>query len=174
MLDSTELTMCWAGNCYPSNVNISPYSQPITAGQTITEFVGHYSQIAFHHFKKGESVVRWVFFDRDNANDSMSVTIKYTSYPLGIAETSGRQATMSNAYPNPAGASANVSYSIPSGSDGIIIIRNLLGATMQSEQLSSLNGKITLNTANLSDGIYFYSLMVNGKSSQTKKLIVKH
>jgi hypothetical protein len=174
MLDSTELTMCWAGNCYPANVNVSPYSQPITAGQTITEFVGHYTQIAFQHFKKGESVVRWVFFDRDNANDSMSVTIKYTSYPLGIAETTEHQSVLSNAYPNPAGVSTSLSYSIPSGSDGAIIIRNLLGATMQSEQLRSTSGKIILNTTNLSDGIYFYSLLVNGKISQTKKLIVKH
>ena len=43
MMDSTETTMCWAGGCYPSWVNVSPTSQAIEAGATQTDFVGHYS-----------------------------------------------------------------------------------------------------------------------------------
>lgn len=76
MLDSTEVTMCWAGGCYSSGTMISPNDQPITPGETITEFSGHYSQVAFNHFKSGESIVRWVFFDRANVNDSVSVDRK--------------------------------------------------------------------------------------------------
>jgi hypothetical protein len=174
MLDSTEITMCWAGQCYPPFVNISTFSQPIAVGQTITDFIGHYTQIAFNHFKPGESVIRWVFYDRSNVNDSTSVTIKYTSYPLGIEDANAIQTVLSNAYPNPAGTNATISYSIPSGSIGAIIIRNLLGSTMQSDQIASGNGKFNISTTNLSDGIYFYSLMVNGKIIQTKKLMVKH
>jgi hypothetical protein len=45
---------------------------------------------------------------------------------------------------------------------------------MQSDQIASGNGKFNISTTNLSDGIYFYSLMVNGKIIQTKKLMVKH
>jgi hypothetical protein len=174
MLDSTEMTMCWAGNCYPAPVNVSPFSQSINAGQTNTEFIGHYTQTAFSHFKSGESVIRWVFYNQANVNDSASVTVKYTTYPLGIDESNGRQAVLSNAYPNPANAVAGFNYAVPSGSQARIVIRNILGSIVHSEQVSTGSGKISVNTANLTDGIYFYSLMLDGKNSQTKKLVVKH
>ncbi|MCX6304944.1 MAG: T9SS type A sorting domain-containing protein [Bacteroidetes bacterium] len=174
MLDSTEITMCWAGGCYPASTNISPYSQAIGAGLTNNEFVGHYTQIAFHHFKPGESVVRWVFYDRSNVNDSASVTVKYTSYPLGVDETAARQSSLSNVYPNPASANATCSYSIPAGSQGTILVRDLLGSTMQTLSPATASGKVTIDAINLNDGIYFCSLLVDGKISQTKKLIVKH
>lgn len=173
MLDSTEVTICWAGACYPPSYNISPNAQTITPGQTITEFVGHYTQAAFHHFKPGESVIRWVFYDKSNVNDSMSVTVKYTSYPLGVDDAKTKLGMLSNAYPNPSAAHASFSYAIPSGVTGEIIIRNLLGSTVYNAQLYSSNGKVTISTENLSDGIYFYSLVIDGRVSQTKKLIVK-
>jgi Secretion system C-terminal sorting domain len=174
VLDSTEITMCWAGGCYSASTFISPNAQQMAAGQINTEFVGHYTQTAFHPFTSGESVVRWVFFDRANVNDSASVTIKYTSFPLGIDEANGQQGVLSNAYPNPASGYTGFTYSTAAGSLGKIVIRNILGATMQTQLLSATSGKVTVNTMNLSDGIYFCSLMVDGKTSQTKKLIVKH
>jgi hypothetical protein len=174
MIDSAEITMCWAGLCYPASTFVSPNAQLIDAGQTNTEFIAHYTQIAYNHFKPGESVVRWVFYDRSNVNDSVSVTIKYTTFPLGIEEANTRQAMISNAFPNPANTTASFNYAIPSGSQGKIIIRNLIGSTVQTEQVPSFAGKMTINTSSLSDGIYFYSLMLDGKISQTKKLVVKH
>ncbi|MFZ4563104.1 MAG: T9SS type A sorting domain-containing protein [Bacteroidales bacterium] len=174
MLDSTETTMCWAGSCYPSDVNISPNSRTIAVGEIVTDFDGRYVQIAFDNFKPGESFVRWVFYDEANVNDSNSVTIKYTSYPLGIDDASAAQTMLSNAFPNPAGASAGFTYSIPAGSIGTFTLRNVIGSTIQVDQLQSSTGKFIISTTNLSDGIYFYSLMVDGKLSQTKKLIVKH
>jgi len=173
MLDSTEITMCWAGSCYSPLTHISPNAQTITVGQTITDFVGHYTQSAFQHFKPGESVVRWVFYDQSNVNDSMSVTVKYTTYPLGVDDAKAKLGVLSNAYPNPSIAHTSFSYAIPSDATGEIIIRNLLGSNVYSEQLQSSTGKVTITTENLSDGIYFYSLVIDGRVSQTKKLIVK-
>jgi hypothetical protein len=174
MLDSTEITMCWAGGCYPPKTNLSPSAQLITPGQTNTEFVGHYTQMAFNHFKSGESVVRWCFFDQQNPNDSVSVLIKYTSYPLGISEKSGRVAELSNVYPNPASTRATVGFELPAGTSGTLVIRDMIGKTVYSEQLNGSFGKTVINTLDLSDGIYFCSLLVDGKSVQTRKMIVRH
>ncbi len=174
MLDSTEITMCWGGSCYPANVFVSPNPSVIAAGETNTEFIAHYTQVAYSHFKPGESVVRWTFFDRANMNDSVGVTVKYTSFPLGVEESNAHRATLSAAYPNPADKSASINYSVPSGSRGTIIIRNLVGTTIQTEQPFTGAGKMTINTSSLNDGLYFYSLVLDGKISQTKKLVVKH
>ena len=174
MLDSTVSMMCWAGQCWAPTVDVSPGSTPIEAGQTNTEFSGHYSaQTATYMFHTGESIVRWVFFNENNVNDSMSVTIKYRTFGLGVEDGNVQNASLTSAYPNPAGANASFSYSVLSGS-AAVVVRNVLGSTVLSESLSSGSGKFTINTANLADGIYFYSLVVDGKISQTKKLIVRH
>jgi hypothetical protein len=172
MHDSTEITMCWAGNCYPSNVFVSPNAQLMAPGQTITDFVGHYTQIAYQHFSSGESVIRWVFYDRSNVNDSVSVTIKYTSFPMGVDDATAT--VLSKVYPNPANGSASFSYSIPGGSQGTMVVRDLLGSSVQTQLLPAASGKATLNTMNLRDGIYFCTLLVDGIATHTQKLIVKH
>jgi hypothetical protein len=174
MLDSTEITMCWAGGCYPANINVSPGHSTIGAGETNTEFVGHYTQIAFQHLKVGESVVRWVFYNRSNENDSVSVTVKYTSYPLGLDESAASLATMSGIYPNPASAAASCNYSVPAGSQGTLVVRDILGTSIVTQELENAKGKATIRTESLPNGIYFCTLVVDGKASQTKKLVVRH
>ncbi|MEI6434987.1 MAG: T9SS type A sorting domain-containing protein [Bacteroidota bacterium] len=174
MLDSTEITMCWAGACYPAKTNLSPNAQLINVGQTITDFVGHYVQVAGKHFKSGESVVRWCFFDKANPTDSVSVRIKYTSFPLGISEPADRQAMLSNVYPNPASAEANFNFELPAGKSGSVIIRDIIGKSVYSENLRGSTGKVVVNTMNFADGVYFCVLLVDEKMVQTRKMIVKH
>jgi hypothetical protein len=174
MLDSTESTICWAGGCYPSNVFVSPNAQAMAAGETNTEFVGHYTQIAFQHFKVGESIIRWTFFDKNNVNDSVSVTIKYTSYPAGIADQKNLQESSLQVYPNPASASTTCSYRLAIGAEGSLMIRDLLGSTVVSREIPAGTGKMTINTADMNNGVYFCTLLVNGQPGQTRKLIVKH
>jgi hypothetical protein len=173
MLDSTEVTICWAGGCYPPGTFVSPNFQPMAPGETNTEFVGHYTQIAFKPLKPGESVVRWVFYDRNNTNDSVSVTVKYTSFPMSIGKPLANRGTLSSPYPNPASVNTSFSYSIPAGSQGEIVIRDIVGAEMTRQMLTATGGKTSINVLTLRDGIYFCSLLIDGQISQTKKLIVK-
>ena len=174
MMDSVESYLCWAGGCYTSGTFVSPNSAPMAAGQTLTDFVGHYGTVTNKGFKSGESIIRWVFFNDADHNDSVYLTVKYTTYPLGVDEKNSGQGMLSNAWPNPADATATLNYSVPTGSQGTIIVRNMVGSTVQTESLSSGYGKININTASLNDGIYFCSLLLDGKISQTKKLVVRH
>jgi hypothetical protein len=174
LVDSNEVSMCWAGGCTGSDIFVSPNSQPIHPGETNTEFSGHYTQVDFNHLKTGESIVRWVFYDRAYPDDSACVTVTYAVHALGIEEANAPESNLSNAYPNPANGLASCSYSFPAGSEGTILVRDLLGSSVQTQVLPAAAGKVTLNTSNLGDGIYFCSLLVNGKISQTKKLVVKH
>jgi hypothetical protein len=175
LADSTEVTMCWAGGCTGAATYVSPAAQPFTPGQVVTEFSGHYTALtSSYYFNPGESVVRWVFFDRANANDSVSITVKYTSFGVGMAEAIGRQGVLSNIYPNPVSTEAWCTYSLPAGAQGTLVIRDLLGSSVQAMVLPASGGKATINGTGLNNGIYFCSLLVDGKISQTKKLIVKH
>jgi hypothetical protein len=79
-----------------------------------------------------------------------------------------------HAYPNP--ASGNVTFTYSSSSQdaaSTIMVRNLLGETIKKICLSGSTGKVSFNAGDLTSGIYFYSLVVNGNSVATKKLIVR-
>jgi hypothetical protein len=174
LCDSTETNMCWAGGCYPGSTYVSPKSQPIDAGVTNREFSGHYLQIASHPFIPGESIVRWTFYDMSDSNDSVSVTIKYTIRSTGFEEANARRGWLSNIYPNPASGDAAFTYSMPAGLHGTIVIRDILGTSVKTAILPSSTGKVTISVLDLNDGIYFCTLLTNGKVNLTKKLVVKH
>lgn len=173
LMDSTQVFFCFGDGCYPPDRSISNV-WPIEPGQYDSTFSGHYSRTDGLNLKSGETVVRWVFFAENDLNDSASVTIKYTSFPLGVEETMDRQVALSNSIPNPANEKATFNYSIPSGPVGSFMVRNLVGSAMQTLSLQSSERKITIATSDLADGIYFCSLLVDGKIMVTKKMVVRH
>ena len=83
--------------------------------------------------------------------------------------------TVSNIYPNPASEYAELDYSI-SGDirDAKVIFYNVLGSQMQEYSLSRNENKVRINTREMSTGLYFYQLALDGKKVATKKMLVRH
>ncbi|MBS1601096.1 MAG: T9SS type A sorting domain-containing protein [Bacteroidetes bacterium] len=78
-------------------------------------------------------------------------------------------------HPNPATSSTTIDYSLPQGvSAATCQVYSLDGKLMSSIVLPANAGKsqTQLSTSQLSAGIYMYSLIVNGKVLDTKKLVV--
>jgi len=174
LMEDTEVTFCFGGICYFYTTEVSDPSDPIEPGDSITDFSGHYNRSDWEPIPSGESVVRWTFFVNGDENDSVSVTIKYTTYPLGIEKPIAFQGSLSSGYPNPANENVTFHYMAPTGLQGNLMIRNLVGSAVKDVMLPSSDGKITIPTADLPGGIYFCSLMVDGKVLATKKLMVSH
>ncbi|MFL5788780.1 MAG: tail fiber domain-containing protein [Flavisolibacter sp.] len=80
-------------------------------------------------------------------------------------------ASMEQNSPNPARTATSIGYSIPTnnGSAQLQLIDNL-GRTVKTIQLNS-SGRINLDLSSLSSGTYTYSLVVDGKVVETKKLV---
>ncbi|MES2762386.1 MAG: T9SS type A sorting domain-containing protein [Bacteroidota bacterium] len=78
-------------------------------------------------------------------------------------------------YPNPATLNTNVSFNIVEKNKASIavydVLGNLVSTLSQSNEFEKGNNTINLNTSNLSRGIYYISLEING-SKETKKLII--
>lgn len=168
LLANTNVTFCWAGNCFPPNVYESIGATSIPAGQVATEFSGHYAP----SLQKGQTKVQWTFWDEADVANSVSITVDYNTFPVGKEEIT--TAKLTGVYPNPASSNATINYSLPTGSEGRIVVRNILGMEVRSEIVQGGTGKFTFSVADLSDGVYFYSLFLNGEFSSTGKLIVKH
>ena len=73
--------------------------------------------------------------------------------------------------PNPARTATSIGYNIPTnnGSAQLQLIDNL-GRTVKTIQLNS-SGRINLDLSSLSSGTYTYSLVLDGKVVETKKLV---
>ncbi|MFL5788419.1 MAG: hypothetical protein ACJ748_10225, partial [Flavisolibacter sp.] len=73
--------------------------------------------------------------------------------------------------PNPAGNSTRIQYSIPSATNRAqLVLSNNLGQVIKTVPLNA-SGVINLDTSLLSSGVYNYSLIVDGKIIDTKKLV---
>jgi len=165
LVPGSQNTFCW-DNCYPPNIYISLGFLKIGPGETNTAFTGDYEPLTH----PGQSIIRYVFFDMNNPNDSICFKALFNAYPLGI-ENQEDVATLSKVYPNPATTQASFNYSIESGASAVLLVRNVLGATVKEVFLTG-SGVARINTMELSEGIYFYSLMVNGQIKSTRKLVV--
>ncbi len=76
-------------------------------------------------------------------------------------------------YPNPAFESVNFSYILPDGtSQGQINIYNSIGQIIKSIPINKTSGIETFNLDNQSNGLYFYTLLVNSTTIARGKFIV--
>jgi hypothetical protein len=80
-------------------------------------------------------------------------------------------------YPNPANQSATISFTIIDKNKVNVNVYDVLGNVVstlsQSNDFEKGNNTINVNTSNLSSGIYYISLDVNG-AKETKKLIINN
>jgi hypothetical protein len=85
------------------------------------------------------------------------------------------QFTLSEAYPNPADSETKLDFKLPKDTQKAkIIIRSLLGFVMSEHLIEGLSGTMAIQTSDLTGGLYFYSLMIDGDIRITRKLIIKH
>ncbi len=83
-------------------------------------------------------------------------------------------------YPNPFNPNTTIKYQISSNvkgqtSDVRLVIHNLLGAevkTLVHEKQNAGNYSVGFNGSNLSSGVYYYSLYINGMKMQTNKMVL--
>ena len=81
----------------------------------------------------------------------------------------------SNPYPNPSDNFTSFDYLLPKATkNSKIVIRNILGIVVKEVKIFNKKGNIKLSTEELTDGIYFYSIIVNDNIFITKRLIVRH
>ena len=112
-----------------------------------------------------------------NPNNKYVLDFIATTDPsLGVKENNlVNNFSLSQNYPNPFNPSTKITYSINEPGLVKLEVYNLLGveiATLVNEQKSSGSYVVDFNAANLSSGIYFYSLSVNN-FTQTRKMILE-
>ncbi len=164
MVPGTASLFCW-GLCFSPSVFVSP--DPITIEGNTTndvDFSGHYLPSGV----SGMSTIRYVFYDQHNPNDSVCANVNFHAYPLGTGTLSGKETV--SAYPNP--TAGKVTFTGQADGTSTVVIRNILGTQVGTVTLSA-SGTAVFDAGTLPAGIYFYTLVTDGKTAATKKLIVR-
>jgi hypothetical protein len=164
-------TFCWGLVCFDPVVIVSPVAIWIAPDSISNTFDAQYK--ANNHI--GISILLYTFFDENNIADSSSVFVKFDGLHSNVPEIVPEKVLFSNASPNPANGYSNISYALPgNGFENRIVVRDMIGNDVYNELLVENSGTIKIDTYSLSNGVYFYTLIVNGKPYATRKLIIKH
>jgi len=162
--------MCWENCVIPETFITGPL--PMLGNSDTTAFTSDYN----NNNVMGISIIRYTFYSQSNPIDSVCFNIKYI-HPVnfdGINEINNNY-LFSNVYPNPANNFATFNYSYAANvNNAKIVVADLLGKVILSIPLSNKEGKTTIDTKNITNGIYVYSLQLNGRNVNTKKLIINH
>ncbi len=167
----TSNFFCWV-LCYPPNIYEPPDAMGLGPNQTnSSSFTGDYDAAGI----KGISKIRYVFYIKNHPTDSACVQVFYNAGYLGTDDVYGPGVRFSAAYPNPASSLVSFNYQLPADGSANAFVRvvNLLGEEVANAPLAESNGKLDLPVGDLQKGIYFYSLLVNGESLVTRKLVIR-
>jgi hypothetical protein len=110
------------------------------------------------------------FYETNQTNEPVSK--QATSKPINLLIA--QPITLYN-YPNPFNNSTIIDYEIwQNYTNAELRITNVLGQTLFTQKLNKPIDKIQVDGATLSNGIYYYSIIVDGTVSQTKNMSVIH
>ena len=165
---------CFAGVCYLSTVSVSLFSVDIPPNSIADSTNGTLRADLNPGATNGISEVTYCAYDVDNEADSVCITFHYNAGPIGVNEIAAGLKFLSNAYPNPANQTSLVSYSLPFAKDPQLVISNMLGSTVNKISLVEKSGSVTMPVASLPEGVYYYTLMNDGKPVVSRRLMISH
>ncbi len=167
-LEGTMNFFCW-GSCFGPDVIVSP--NPVTVGGNS---VTGDQDLSFHAMFEegifGYVVVRYYAYDERHPDERVSIIVKFHKSGVGVDDSS-RPMEMGSAYPNPASSTVNFDYSLNGSLTAVVY--NIVGQEVMRQDLNANVGKLTLPVADLNDGIYFCTMLVDGRAWTTQKFVVK-
>ena len=171
MQPNASSQFCW-GLCFSPATTVSPEPKLIQSEEFSTneDFSGHY----LPNGDLGNSYVKYNFYNETNQFNIISAVVRFLATPTGIAEEAMNGGRISEIYPNPASNVINLDYELTSKvNEASLKVFNLLGAEVKTANLERNSNKATLDVSDLNNGIYFYTVFINGDAFKTKKLVLQ-
>ena len=114
--------------------------------------------------------IKYSAYDENNPSERVTINVVFNKSGESVADHSHTM-TMGKAYPNPASSLVHFDYSFDGNLSAVVY--NLLGQEVLRQDLNANSGQMTLSVADLQEGIYFCTMMVNGRACATEKFVVK-
>lgn len=175
MVEGTQNSFCW-GNCYAPSVDVSPRPQILEAGEVSAEGLLSFHQLIDPSYSgnpiPGTSIVKYYAYPagQETEEDMICIEVWFAFNAEGIDEN---KIVFGHAFPNPASSVVRFNYQLPATGNVSVSVYNLLGQEVMSQQLDALQGQAVLSVSDLTEGIYFCNLKVDGRAVKTEKFVVK-
>jgi hypothetical protein len=157
-------------NCYGPGTTISTDTLQLASGASDQSFKGYLSPTSG---TPGTSVVEYCFFDYNTPNDTVCVTFTYVLEVTSVDEINNEN-TFSLPYPNPSNQIVTFRYDIKNYKTGSVRIHDILGRGVKEVQLTDKQGVILIPVKDLNAGVYFASIIADGKKIVTRRLVISH
>ena len=161
--------LCYGSDIYVSNpyelgagdydIYSMHYGPDVVNGYEYTDILGQEQSMTYYLYPANDPDNKFV----------INVIFKYS---LDGVEENSIVKTFSNAYPVPARDVVNFDYDFASDVNAEIAVYNMMGQEVLRNTVNGMSGKASVNVNNLADGVYFYSLIVNGKTEKSSKFVV--
>ena len=187
LVDSTKNYFCWGFTCLgESLVGTQPvrYNDPSdivwirkdSVNKTLSMYhdPNNFFNGTFNNpnYEFGTQGFRFVAYDHFNPSDSVFVDVQFVITTVGLTKISKADYSVTVG-PNPSNGQFNVTYDLRKNfSTKVIEIYDLLGQQVKSIPLNSDKGTVNVSATELNSGIYFYNFRLNGKSTESQKLII--
>ena len=152
---------CKADQCFDKATDQLPTPLEIAPG-AISE---HFTSVLKTGIREGSSTVKYAIYDRANPEKKVYHEVIYFAEAPNKRKAlyQSDEILVSILYPNPVTDIAMITYDIREASvEAKIIIHNVLGITIDEYTLSQQNSTLKINTAHLNQGVFFYTLYLNG------------
>ena len=158
------------GACFMPTVYVSP-ATPISANDTL-DFSAHFTADDYLSVLEQEQNMTYYIYEEGDPDNAIVINVIF-KYTLDDVESISAIDEFSNGYPMPASDVVNFDYSFNADVNAEIAVYNMMGQEVMRNAISGMSGKACLNVSDLTDGIYFYSLIVNGKTEKSSKLVIR-
>ena len=169
VIENTLNYICF-GQCLSPTMYVSNPTEA-NPGDTLV-FSAHYmSQTGEPVF--GEQSMTYYIYEESNPDAKFVINVIF-KYSLENISEFNSENVFSNAYPTPASKTVNFDYNFPADVNSAeISICNIMGQEVMRNEINGMSGKASINVSDLTDGVYFYSLIINGKVEKSNKIVVK-
>jgi hypothetical protein len=141
----------------------TPYNVFAQRSADISAYAGQDVYIAVHH----------------DANDMFILYLTdfvITEGPASAPAFENNDITISQNMPNPANGSTAILYTLAGNTDVVFNVTDVTGKVVYTENIMNQSAgahRLDVNTANLANGMYFYTFLVNGQTI-THKMVVEN
>lgn len=164
--EGDEFLMCF-GDCTLDTISPSVVLEP---NVEFTNF-----DIAYTPVSNNSSMIRVYLLSAEDNSVLFDFHVKYYSEGVSLPAQGKTKPMSIDVYPNPMAVNAVVNYYVPAKyKNPTMIIRNMVGKTVKTYNLhSGEETKLNINSSELTSGVYFYSIVSEGQTITTKKLVIR-
>jgi hypothetical protein len=128
--------------------------------------------LGFHPYGHNTAIPSVVF--SDGLHIDMGVKVTCPTCVLSSVPNVNSNVINASAYPNPATSEVSIKFGLKQAANTNVSIMNTVGQVIATQNAGTVNtGSVTFSTANLANGLYFYTIEANGQRT-TNRFVVAH